>query len=995
MKLSPRSCVGIVVALWLVLGSWIAYDLSDSRERERQNAERIAATLAKTLDGHLHTTVQKIDLRLSEFVKNHRQDILRRTPRERIEQELASYLALLPEALSFRIAAPDGSYIYDAVGRLSSFNVSERDYFIVQRDRTDAGLFISEPIESKVSGDWVIVMTRRIDDNSGRFAGIAIATIRLDYFEHFYSTLDVGKEGMIALWRLPMRQVARWPRREDLRGQPINNSAIPERLAAGETSGTFARLSLLDGVTRQYVFRKVEDLPFVFTVGLAEADFLAEWHKRALTYAVLGTLLAVALTMLLRNWSRSHARAEAQARLMTDAFLAKEREARALLDAIPAPAWLVDTEARILAVNETFGKMVGQPMEGLIGKTTYDLFPSVNADRLRDAQLRAFEARGPVREEFWFDLGHIRRPFEFLRVPVYGKDGQPRGLAGVAWDISDRLAAEQRQRLVTQVFDNSNEGLLILDSSGLIVLCNRAFEQFCGYALDELAGRSPVFLAAQRNGEGYCKRVAKELVGASHWRGEIWIVAKSGETRPGWFNAGIVFDAEGKPLNFIVQSTDLTERKAAEARIESLATRDQMTGLPNRQGFARILADWLASGRRGALLMIDLDSLGRVNDAFGHEAGDRLLDATATRLRSQLRETDVVGRLGGDRFGVLVDGSCDGDIVTVIVRKLLDAVAGPLEIAGSEVVSTACAGICQFPLDGRDAALLLRNAESAMHSAKASGQNQHHFFSNEMNRRMAERLHFESALRTAIERHELLLHYQPQADLASGRLTGFECLLRWRHPEMGLLLPDRIIPVAEESRLILPIGSWVLREACRQARVWQDAGLPPTIVAVNLSAVQLHDGRIVEEVRTALAEAKLDPRWLELEITESAAMQDPERVIDLLGQLKQLGVRLAIDDFGTGYSSLAYLKRFPLDKIKIDRSFVIDIESDANDAAIVRMVIGIARDLGLKVIAEGVESAGQREYLQRHQCDEIQGYYFSRPLPAEAVPDLILSAGTA
>jgi diguanylate cyclase (GGDEF)-like protein/PAS domain S-box-containing protein len=993
MKLLLRAGGSVVLLLWLCLVTWIGFDLRNSLVRERNNATQVAGTLAQALESHLQATVQKIDLRLSEFVDHHSEQIARHAPRRVVEPELAEFLALFPEAQDFAVADAAGNFIYDASSTLATAGIGDRAYFIKLRDDPGAGLVVSEPLESRVTKDWVFVLARRLAAADGRFVGVVLTTVRSDFFERFYSRLDIGRNGVIALWSTELQQVARWPRQDEWRGGKLAGSPILERLAAGETAGSFGRSGQYDKQRRLVVFRKTADLPFVITVGLAEEEFLAEWRRRAIAYALLGTILSLALLALGRSWTRSHARATELARRMTEAYRAKEEEGRALIDAIPDPAWLVDTEARILAINEAFCRMVGQPMDALIGKTTFELFAPETAERLREAQLRVYSENAPVREELWFDVGKGKRPYEFLRVPVYDAAGKPRGLAGVAWDISLRVEAEQRQRLVAQVFENSNEGLLIIDTERRIVLCNRAYERMLGYTSDELVGRDPMMLASPRYDASLDARVREEITTHGSWHGEIWLRAKSGEEVPVWCNVSVVFDAEGKTLNTIIQTADLRERKTAEARIESLATRDQMTGLPNRQGFVRILDAWLAAGHGGALLIFDLDHLGRVNDAFGHEAGDSMLRTTGQRLRRLLREDDALGRLGGDQFGVLTAGRSDAEAVETVVRKLLDAIAQPMPIDGSAVVSTACAGICLFPADGADSAALLRNTDAAMHRAKAGGANQFRFFALSMNEEMAERLRLESDLRGALDRHEFLLHYQPQYELANRRPIGVESLIRWRHPELGIVPPNLFIPLAEETRLILPIGRWVLIEACRQNRAWQDAGLPPCIVAVNLSALQFHDGSIVDQVSEALVLSGLDPRWLELEITESVIMHDPERVAALLGQLKALGVRLSIDDFGTGYSSLAYLKRFPLDKIKIDRSFVTDLEHDPNDAAIVRMVIGIAKELELKVIAEGVETEGQRDFLHRHACDEVQGFLFSRPLPVEAIPAILSPDG--
>jgi len=341
---------------------------------------------------------------------------------------------------------------------------------------------------------------------------------------------------------------------------------------------------------------------------------------------------------------------------------------------------------------------------------------------------------------------------------------------------------------------------------------------------------------------------------------------------------------------------------------------------------------------------------------------------------------------------MLVDLSDDSRSVATVARHLLDILSHPVKMQGSDVVTTACAGITLFPQDASDTAILLRNVDTAMHHAKRGGQNAYHFFSPELNERMVARLLLESELRLALQLRQLELHYQPQVEIGGGRIIGFEALLRWNHPRLGMVSPAEFIPLAEESRLILPIGAWVLTEACRQARQWQDAGLPPTVVAVNLSAVQFQERDLVAQVSAALMSSGLAPRWLELEITESVIMQEPERTAGILEELKCLGVRLSIDDFGTGYSSLAYLKRFPIDKIKIDRSFIRDVVQSPGDAAIVRMVIAMAGELERKVIAEGVETTEQLDFLRLHQCHEFQGFLCSRPVPAGRVPEL-LAAG--
>ncbi|MBS1129316.1 MAG: diguanylate cyclase/phosphodiesterase with sensor(s) [Proteobacteria bacterium] len=990
-KLSLRFGVLLVTALCISLFGWVGIDLHQSRERELQAAEHLGQTLVKLLESHLQGAASKIDHHLSDFVQRFQQDVVDRASRERLDAELRRYQANFPEVHSFRVADAEGHYVYDASGTLADVNIGDRPYFIRLRDDPAAGLVISPPLVSRVTNDIVIVFARRLQDKAGNFAGIVLGTLRADYFERYYHGLDVGQQGVIALWSRDMELFARWPELPDWQGRALLDNPISARLMAGDVSGSFRRAGGLDGVQRVFAYRAIEGFPFVVTVGLAEAEVLAEWRRRAVVYAFLGIVLAVALIALMRSWAMGYRQAEALAEKLAKDFADKTREGRALLDSIPDPAWLLDNEGHYLAVNEAFCHYKGLPMEQVLGHTVDELFPAEEAKVLRDGQLEVYRKGGPVREVVWLHLRGKLSPFEFLRVPVYRDDGQPRGLAGVAWDMTERYEAEERQRLITHFFDHANDAVLILDAERQVVTLNKAVTTISGYSLDDLKGRPPRFML-----EGYQDKVSLDELSLALneqgvWRGEMKAVRKDGSLLPIYCNISSIRNDAGKVVNWAVFVTDLSERKAAEARIESLTHVDQLTELPNRQGFSRIMGEWLAAARKGALILIDLDQLSRVNDAFGHAAGDAMLRRISVRLRKILRDGDFLGRLGGDQFGVLLAQGIRPVVAEVVARKLLDAIAQPVMIEGSDIVTTASAGICLLGSDGHDVASLLRNADNALHHAKDSGQNAFRFFSADMNVRMAERLRLESDLRWALSRNELLLHYQPQVDINSGEIIGFESLLRWQHPELGMVSPVNFIPLAEESRLILPIGTWVLEEACRQNKAWQDAGMAPKVVAVNLSAVQFHGADIVALVSQSLQSSGLEARYLELEITESVIIEDPERVIRIMDELKMLGVGLSIDDFGTGYSSLSYLKRFPIDKIKIDRSFVRDLEHNTNDAAIIRMVIGIAEELERKVIAEGVETAEQLEFLRSHHCDEYQGFYCSPGVPAGKIPDLVAS----
>ena len=476
----------------------------------------------------------------------------------------------------------------------------------------------------------------------------------------------------------------------------------------------------------------------------------------------------------------------------------------------------------------------------------------------------------------------------------------------------------------------------------------------------------------------------RDLLFEGHVQGRGIVLMMSGEP---------LFDGAGRFTGYHGVARDVSERRQAEERIRYLAMHDGLTGLPNRTMFGQILIHNLATAkryqRRFAVFFIDLDRFKTINDTLGHEAGDRLLVTVAERLKATLRASDVVARLGGDEFVVLLGETESATAAAAAARKLLAAVMRPMEIAGHECRVTASIGISLFPDDATDEATLLKNADTAMYLAKESGKNAFQVYDGAVRTQAMERLAIETELRRALERDELTLQFQAKLDLADDRITGVEALLRWTSPKLGPVSPAQFIPVAEESGLIVPIGQWVLRAACAQGMAWQREGLPPVRMAVNLSPRQFSDPHLLDDLRKVLVDTGLAPELLELEITESMVMADTERAIALLGQMKSLGVRLAIDDFGTGYSSLAQLKRFPIDTLKVDRSFIRDLVHSADDKAITEAIITMGKKLKLTVVAEGVETSDQMALLREQACDEMQGYHFSRPVPAEQFATLL------
>ena len=509
-----------------------------------------------------------------------------------------------------------------------------------------------------------------------------------------------------------------------------------------------------------------------------------------------------------------------------------------------------------------------------------------------------------------------------------------------------------------------------------------------GYEAFELLGHTVFGLAnlpPDQTPESFQENVA--LRGS--WRGELEVTKKSGEDFPAGIRVTRVDDPHsGMPAHYIWILADITERKEAEERMRHIAQHDALTGLPNRLALLMRLGQLLPEARRHkltmAIMFLDLDRFKIINDTLGHQVGDELLREVACRLSKVVRETDFVARLGGDEFVVILPGITNPSDAAIVANKIIAALSSPIEAEGHELHTSPSIGISLFPDDGPDGDTILKNADTAMYHAKAAGRNNYQFFAAEMNKATAERLNIERKLRHAIARNELALCFQPQFKADSSQPTGVEALIRWHHPVDGMISPLRFIPVAEETGIIVEIGEWVLLNACREMKRWIDAGLKPMRIAVNVSARQLRRRDFCETVAGALAGSGLPAELLELEITESSVMENPEEAIQILERLGRMGVSLAIDDFGTGYSSLAYLKLFPIDHLKIDRSFVADIEHDLNDRAIAFGTIALAHSLGLNVIAEGVETPDQLELLRSNGCDEVQGYLFSKPLNSAA-----------
>ncbi len=678
---------------------------------------------------------------------------------------------------------------------------------------------------------------------------------------------------------------------------------------------------------------------------------------------------------------------EEERRAMENALRESESRFRELYEKAPLAYQSLDIEGNILEVNDAWLNLLGFAREEVIGRFIGDFMTDVSIKTLQN-EFPKFQQRGKVDGPLFHFLHRdgTRRLLMVNGQIARDREGNFQRTHCIMTDLTERLQSAEQLRLAAAVFEQSAEGIVILDATHIVLMVNQAYTKMTGYSAAELIGKPPPVMDPGCNDASFIRAMWETVEAHGSWQGELWNRRKDGDLYPELASVSRVHDEEGKVSHYIAIVTDISAHKANEAHIHRLAHFDALTGLPNRSLLADRVGQSLSRVERNAeslaLIFMDIDRFKNVNDSLGHRIGDELLIQVAGRLRHVLREEDTVSRLGGDEF-ILVLPSASAEGAAHVAEKVLKSLSAPYQIEHHELNVTASLGIAMYPNDGHTYDALSMCADAAMYRAKQGGRNTFRFFTREMQERSDRTLQLENALRRALDMDQLELHYQPQISLADGRVIGVEALLRWRHPELGNVSPADFVPIAEESGLILPIGEWVLRMAIRQMQLWQEAGLPTMVMAVNLSAVQFRQSRLPELVSQTLEEFKLPPECLELELTEGVAMDNPLGAIAVMNDLHERGVHMSIDDFGTGYSSLSYLKRFKVYKLKIDQSFVRDISTDPEDAAIVEAIIGLSRSLGLKTIAEGVETAEQLAFLRERGCDEAQGYQIGRPMLAE------------
>ena len=982
---------GLSALLVATLLTLAAFNLAKARQADLRDAERATQNLAELLDEQTARALQAVEMVLVNLADTWAHvPALRDSGNPEMHALLKQKVAALPYARSLFIVDAGGVITHhsDLLPAATS-HFSDREYFSWHRTRPHS-LYVGKPIVSRTTGTWFVAASRRLPTGDGSFGGVIVVALEPRAFQAFYRNIDVGREGAIELLHQDGELIARTPAAPTWVGMATGSNLTLKDLARSG-SRTFRTVSPVDGEARIYSARRVAGVPLMVKVGLSEEEVLAGWRAQRTVIIVVLTGFSLAI-MVLAGLLMQELRRRGE---LTNSVAQSERLLRQVLDTLPVAVLVADGDGTLVLGNTASKKIWGQaPSADMNQNARLKGWRKDTGQRLEacDWGLAKALAKGETTGNQVIDIESgdgDRKTILDSAAPILSTDGEIIGAISLNEDITEQRALSETLReseaRYRALFEHSIDAILLTRPGGGILAANDAACRLLDYGEEELRafGRDDIVDRSDPRAQALLNQGGR--AGAVH--GEVRLRRKDGGLVPVEFASATFPDRNGEACaNLIIR--DMTDRKRAEEHIEYLAYHDELTGIPNRAYFHRAFEHALATTQRYglhcALMLVDLDRFKNINDTIGHEAGDQLLKQVAARLRGCLRDSDIIARLGGDEFVILMQDASTVEAVNAVAVKILEATSRPLLIDDQDFLITASIGISTYPHDGNDMQTLLKNSDVAMYRAKESGKNGFQYFSPEMNVHTRERLSIESALRRGLERKEFTVHFQPKVRVSSRTVAGMEALVRWRNPEKGLMQPSEFIAIAEETGIVVQIGDWVLEEACRHGQMLRESGHIGLRVSVNLSVRQLFDRGFAQRVADILQRTGFPAESLELEITESMVMRDAEDAVKLLQALRDTGVRLAIDDFGTGYSSLAYLKRFPIDCVKIDRSFIRDLPDDRDDASITRSIIAMAHNMKLDVVAEGVETPEQLNFLHAYGCDEIQGFLFSEPLAADA-----------
>ncbi len=675
----------------------------------------------------------------------------------------------------------------------------------------------------------------------------------------------------------------------------------------------------------------------------------------------------------------------------------KEQRLQDIMNHSTSMVSLKDLSGRYLFVNARFSEFFRVDGSGLLGRTDFHLFSPYLAEQMRDKDLQVVNSKQAMEFEESLAFDGQQYWLNAIRFPLLNAAGEIYAVCMQASDVTARKNAEEQLQLAARVFDRAGEGIIVTDADARILTVNEAFTRITGFCLNDVIGQKPSILSSHSHDARFYRDIWKSISATGCWQGEIRNRRKNGETYLEWLTINTVKAANGDVINYVGIFSDITAIKESQRQIEFLATHDPLTSLPNRTLFNDRFSQALANAQRHrhglAVMFLDLDNFKLINDTLGHDAGDKVVIGVGERLLQCIRAGDTVARFGGDEFAILLD-SIEQHEINLTARRIVDCLVAPFRIESEELFVSCSVGVSIYPNDGEDFATLIKHADVAMYQAKEKGKNNFQFFCDAMRQQFNERLLYENALRHAIEGEGFYLLYQPQIAMNTGRLDGMEALIRWNHSELGLVGPDKFIPIAEQAGLIDRIGEWLLNAVFNQISLWRRQGIQVPRVSLNLSPRHFRKTHVPSLIKRYISAYQVPAHLIGIEFTESALIEDAEHTSAMLWEMKKMGLHLSLDDFGTGYSSLVYLKRYPIDEIKIDRSFIQDLLNNLEDRAIVLAILAMSQALGLRVVAEGVENLEQYQILDQHHCQAIQGYLFSKPLPVDEVAELIKSGNS-
>ena len=974
------------------------YSLLNEQDQYKLQAQTLTQNTANAIDESVTGSIERIDLSVRYAIDElERQLSSGSIDAITMTEFLNRQRSRMPEVENCRIVDAEGIIrLGTNFTKADTVKVSDRDYFIYHKGHNDDVLWISHPMMGRVAQKPLIPFVRRYKDREGQFAGVVYCTVSVDYFTHLISQYDLGPKGTVILRDDELGLITRLPAIPDNPAGKIGNRLVSpelrERFNSGVSSDTFINSLGGDGIHRLVTFHRLKSAPMIVIIGVASQDYLVGWKNHATKTFGLDlafALLSAAFAAFARRTLYSAKMADEQKEAALKEVSNSEKRYRGLVEFQNEHVVRINRNGIFTFANHAFLSAIGLSPELITGRKWQEVIHPDDIEQTKTALSRALS--GPnYRAEVESRLLQIDGPhwIAWEGNGIEDELGEYFEVQAVGRDITKQKVAESSLRTAGLVYETTSEAMVVTTPDGVILAINPAFSEMTGYSKEEVIGQSTRILQSGRHDKFFYAAMWEELNATGHWKGEIWNKRKNGEIFPELLTINTVYEEDGAVAQRVALFSDISEEKRTQEVIWQHANFDTLTKLPNRRMFLERLEQEIKTSRRTglplALLFIDLDRFKEVNDTLGHEQGDILLQEAAKRLLNCVRETDVVGRLGGDEFTIILTGIEDQGSVDRVAELILDSIVEPFQLESTMAYVSASIGITLYPEDAADVGNLLKNSDQAMYASKKLGRNRFNYFKSTMQVAAVHRVGIANDLRAAIAEGQFKLFYQPIVDLKTGDIHKAEALIRWFHPTKGIISPAEFIPIAEETGLIIPIGDWVFKEAASQAAKWHVSHQASIQISVNKSPVQFSATKTDHSTWIAQLNALgLKGNSIAVEITEGLLMDATTSINRQLLEFSEAGIQVSIDDFGTGYSSLSYLKKFDIDFLKIDQSFVSGLTSGESDKALCEAIIVMALKLGMKVIAEGVETEEQRDFLKNANCDYGQGYLFSHPVPAE------------